>query len=151
MRKASAEYIKLMEYVKSQPDGTSLDYDKVQKDTGISMLESRNRNFLSRAINKSGRRALVFPGLGYQLDDPKNTMQIIDKAGVKVFRQIKRSSTTTRIVTLKHGDKLEPDEQGRLKAIGGLYNILERRSGKFEEITIKTYNEIIPPTIEGRK
>jgi hypothetical protein len=151
MRQISKEYQILIEFVRGQPDGASLDYDWVQKQTGVQMNDHRNRAFLSRAIHKTGRRALVFPGIGYQLDDPENTMQIIDKAGVKVYRQIKRSSTTTRIVTLKHFEQLDDESKQRLQAINKGYSFLERKSSTFEEVMIKTIKEIQPPNIEDRK
>ena len=145
MARVSTEYLKLVDYIKRKPDGFSLDYDLVQRETGISMTNQRNRNKLGKAIIRSKRRYLIFPGLGYQLDDPKNTMQIVDNAGIKLTRQLRRSSETTTIVTRKHISKLDVEDQGKLKAINSVYNILERKTTKFEEIEIKTVRITEPP------
>jgi hypothetical protein len=148
----SEEYLKLYNYVLNKPDGAVLDYDTVQRETGLSMLvESGNRNKLGRAIIKAGRRTLVFPGIGYELDDVKNTEQIVDKAGQRVFRQIKRSSKTTKVVTMRHAELLPQEAQARLAAIGRMYNVFERKTTHFEEIEIRTIKEIPSPDLEARK
>ena len=152
MARVSTEYLKLVDYIKRKPDGFSLDYDLVQRETGISMASQKNRNKLGKAIIRSKRRYLIFPGLGYQLDDPKNTMQIVEKAGDRFINQWRRSRETTHIVTVKHISKLDVDDQGKLKTINNVYSLNDRKITKFEEIQIKTIETIGPPTnLENRK
>lgn len=148
----SEEYLKLFTYVQNAPDGAALDYDKVQRETGIIMSEvSGNRNKLARAIHKAGRRAKVYPGIGYELDSVQNAEQIVDIAGQRVYRQIKRSSKTTQVITRRHIEFLPDDARTRLQTIGRMYNLLERKTTNFEEIEIKTIKEIPQPDLEARK
>jgi hypothetical protein len=152
MATKSEEYLKLCTYVTSKPDGFHLYYDIVQQETGLSMApDSGNRNKLARAIHAVGRRALIFPSVGYELDDTRNTERIVDKAGQRVFRQIKRSSKTTKVVTTRHYEFMPQDAQARLSTIGRLYGYLERKTTNFEEIEIKTIKEIPTPDFDARK
>jgi hypothetical protein len=152
MKQTSVEFIKLYNYVLSKPNGAVLDYDTVERETGINMAQnSGHRNKLSRAILKAGRRALVFPGLGYELDDVKNTMTIVDKAGQRVFRQVKRSSRTTKVVTVRYAGELPAEDQLTLKTIGQMYGFLERKSTVFEQTEIKLIKNIPSPDFGARK
>lgn len=152
MARVSEEFMNLCKYVANKPDKATLDYDTVERETGIDMSqESGNRGKLARAIMKAGRRALAFPGLGYELDGVDNTEIIVDKAGQRVYRQIKRSSRTTKIVLKRHYAELPDDAQSRMKVISQTYNILERKTTYFEEVDIKTIKEVPPPDLEARK
>lgn len=152
MAKSSSEYIILCEYVAKKPFGATLDYDTVHRETGLDMAQgSTNRGKLARAIIKSDRRALVFPGIGYELDSADNTMSIVDKAGRRVFNQIKRSSKTSSVVTIRHIDNLNSDDKGKLKAVNAMYATLERKATRFVVEEVVTIKELPQPDIEARK
>lgn len=152
MAKISEEFIRLYNYVLTKPDGATLDYDTVQRETGVSMaVESNNRNKLAQAIRKSKRHALCYPGLGYELDDAGNTPLIVDRAGKRVFNQIKSASEITKTVYNRHAKELSEDERQRIGTITKMYSFLERKTITIRKIEVETVKEIPMPDINARK
>jgi hypothetical protein len=155
MAKISQEYLALLRYVTNLPEGSSVIYDDVERDTSVKMDKtSGNRQKLARAIDKSGRDYLPIyvdgQFLGFDMDKKENCTAIVDRRGRRLVSAATKAGKTARRQWDKHGMELAPEQRQdlliRARVLTFTEKVVVRKTTAVEYIKMP-----IIPNIEDRK
>lgn len=123
MNAASEDYLKLVEYVKTKPEGYLLYYLTVETDTGIKM-DYAGRSKLRRAIEKCGYEAENHNNKGYVLAEVANAVIISDIDARRILNKLMRSEKRNKRLIDRFLTRLPPDQRDRIllreSALGGM-------------------------------
>jgi len=134
MRKASEDYNKLRAYVSDKPHGFLLEYQIVQKETGV-FMDSKGRAKLRNAIIKSEREYYPIANVGYELLAITNAGDIQRRRN----RHLRNTVTTTVrcTVTIKKTFEgiLPESDQVLIDGTSQFLKVILEKSGTLETKT----------------
>lgn len=133
MFKASADMLKVRSFFEDMPDGSHVDYDDIEKGTGIKM-DDKGKGIMRSALNGIKREYYCRKGVGIVLDSPDNAMIITAGRGVRISNAIKKANKTSKNMLIKHYEKMDEKDRERLSAFASLLGAVTAVSSGLKKI-----------------
>jgi len=143
----SKETLMIENYLRDIPDGQTVLFEVIQKETGVKMDE-RGKTYMRTALKRLKREYSSIIGSGIELACPENTISIVGHAVRKIDNSVKRGEKKTKNLSNQFYDDLSNEEKKALNFLSAMFGGIRAYSlsGKnlFKQKHLSTPNPVLP-------
>lgn len=127
LARASEDYLKLLNYVQTKAPGTLLEYEQVERSTGVNMSRGQlGRDKLRRAILRSHREYEVIPNVGYCLAKAETGTRIVVKQLMTIDGRVRRAEKAHKVIQDSFLFQMTIEEQKGILFLGAMFGTIRQ-------------------------
>jgi hypothetical protein len=137
--------LKLQQYLEKQPHGAVLDYNEIQRETGVRMtVDGKSR--LRSALKQSKREYSCVRGFGIRLADAEGVMPILSSRIKRIDKAVRRADRSQKILQEQFFQALSEQDQKRILFAGAVFGAIRLAADQGKQIQSRK-SSVIAPTI----